>query len=229
MASTTITLRAIILDFDGLILETEGACFAAWQVLFAEHGHPYAKDEYLKILGSGDRPSTLFEQRCGPPPDWAPLNVRLRAIEARLNEGLAPMPGVVDLLAQARALGLRIGIASSSSHAWVDGHLRAHGLFDGFDAIVCRDDVPRVKPEPDLYLEAVRRLAVEPRETVAFEDSHTGSTAAKSAGLWCVAVPTEMTAGQGFSHADLRVPTLDGFDLTTLAERLADRLNQSGK
>ncbi len=214
---------AVILDFDGLILETESACYGGWRALFQDHGADYALEEYQLILGGEGNPRALFEQRCGRPADWTPLERRRREVEDRLNLALAVQPGVASLLEQARALHLRLGIASSSPHRWVDRHLTSHGLFERFDAVVCRDDVARAKPEPDLYCEAVRRLGATPATTVAFEDSHNGSLAAFRAGVRCVAVPTPMTASQDFAHADVVLPTLAELDLAALLDRLANR------
>lgn len=220
--------RAIIFDFDGLILETESSCYTAWRTLFHDHGAEYALEEYQQILGSEGTPHPLFESRCGRPADWSVLERRRRAVEDQLNLALAVQPGVRALLDQARVLGLRTGIASSSLHRWVDRHLTTHGVISHFDTIVCRDDVTRAKPEPDLYLEALRRLEASPGDAVAFEDSYHGSLAAKRAGLWCVVVPTAMTTSQDFSHADHAVPTLDRLDLRALLAQFRDRPTTCG-
>ena len=105
------------------------------------------------------------------------------------------------------------------SRAWVRDHLVRHALLSSFDTLVCREDVPRVKPAPDLYLEAISRLGLAADQVIAFEDSHNGSLAAKRAGLWCIAVPNEITATQDFSHADGQLDSLAGIDLAGLAGR----------
>lgn len=218
------TIRALILDFDGLILETESACFEAWKALFARHGCAYSLNEFLQIVGTHNSvldPRQLLEQRCGRTLDWEQLDPERMQIERNLGASLVPQPGVLPLLEAARARGLRLAVASSSSHGWVDGHLERHGLLGFFASTVCRGDAPQVKPAPDLYLEAARRLAVRPEEAMAFEDSHNGSLAAKRAGLWCVAVPSPITASQDFRHADLCLETLAGLDLEALLARFA--------
>lgn len=210
------TFRAAVLDFDGLILETEGASFEAWRALFREHGADYTVAECQRLIGTPATAHALFEARCGRPADWAALDRRRIAHETRIHEGLSLQPGVEALLRQARALGLGLAVASSSPRRWVTRHLAAHGLADAFDHVVCLEDAPRAKPAPDLYLEAVRRLGAAPAAAVAFEDSYNGALAARRAGLWCVAVPTPMTRGQDLSHADAIVPTLDGLGLAAL-------------
>jgi putative hydrolase of the HAD superfamily len=214
-------VRAVILDFDGLILETESACYGGWRALFQAHGADYALEEYQRILGTEEDPLALFEERCGRPANWNALHLHRREVENRLNATLVPQPGVIALLDQARSLGLRLGVASSSPHRWVDRHLANHGLLERFDTVVCREDVARAKPEPDLYLEALRRFDLTPDRAIAFEDSHNGSLAAKRAGLRCVAVPTPMTATQDFRHVNLVLPTLEDVNLGDIFARLA--------
>lgn len=128
-------------------------------------------------------------------------------------------PGVVDCLAAARRLGLRRGIASSSSRAWVVGHLTRFGLHAEFDHIACSDDVARVKPDPALYLAVLRALGVAPNRAIAFEDSPNGIAAAKAAGLFCVAVPNPITRRLPLGGADLIVESLSDVSLETLLGR----------
>jgi len=118
------------------------------------------------------------------------------------------MGGVRDYVADAKRMGLLLAVASSSSRAWVLGHLERLGLGAQWDAVRTRDDVARTKPAPDLYLSAVAALGVAPEEAVAFEDSANGIAAAKDAGLLCVAVPNALTAGMDLSRADLRLGSL---------------------
>lgn len=217
-------MRAALLDFDGLILQTEASGFASLQALFADRGATYHLAEYLQIVGTTNDvldPYRLLEERTGRPWDRAALMAERSAHEERLNAALAPLPGVGALLDQAATLGWQLAVVSSSSHAWVDRHLRRLGFFVRFTAVVCRGDAPQVKPAPDLYLEALRRLGVGAAEAVAFEDSYNGSLAAKRAGLRCVAVPHALTRGQDLSHCDLVVDSLAEIDLATFARRFA--------
>jgi len=217
-------MRAALLDFDGLILQTEASGFASLQALFADRGATYHLAEYLQIVGTTNDvldPYRLLEARTGRPWDRAALMAERSAHEERLNATLAPLPGVGALLDQAAALGWQLAVVSSSSHTWVDRHLRRLGFFDRFAAILCRGDAPQVKPAPDLYLEALRRLDVGAAEAVAFEDSYNGSLAAKRAGLRCVAVPHALTRGQDLSHCDLVVDSLAAVDLAVLDQQFA--------
>ena len=212
-------MRAALLDFDGLILQTEASGYAALRAVFAARGVEYRLEEYLQIVGTTNEvldPFDLLARRTGRTEDRAALVAERSAHEERLNAALAPLPGVVALLDQATALGWSLAVVSSSTPDWVGRHLHRIGLLDRFNALVCRGDAPRVKPAPDLYLEAQRRLGLRADEAVAFEDSYNGSIAAVRAGLRCIAVPHALTRGQDFSHCERIVGSLAEIDLATL-------------
>ena len=216
-------IRALVFDFDGLIVETEEPILRSWQRIYREHGQELPLERWLTIIGTASGPFDPIqhlEERVGRPLNrdrFAELERRYYQ-EATAMQSL--MPGVAQYLLDARRLKLRVAIASSSSRNWVHEHMERFAIADAFDAIVCRDDVTRTKPEPQLYLEAVKRLKVTPGEALALEDSTNGIAAAKAAGLRCVAVPTVMTAGLDFSRADLRIPSLGAVPLTDLLAQI---------
>jgi beta-phosphoglucomutase-like phosphatase (HAD superfamily) len=148
-----------------------------------------------------------LEQRLARPLDREAIDVRRVARERELADALPLLPGVVEWRDDARRLDLKLGIASSSTRPWVTGHLQRLGLGD-WDCIRCREDTRRAKPDPDLYLSALECLGVAPSAAIAVEDSLNGLTAAKRAGLFCVAVPCSMTAHMDLSAADLRLSSL---------------------
>ena len=123
---------------------------------------------------------------------------------------------VHDYLAEAGRLGLHLAVASSSSRAWVHGHLTRLALHQHFFCIKCRDDVSHPKPDPALYQAALEALGVEPQEAIALEDSPNGILAAKRAGLFCVAVPNPLTSQLSLAQADLQVASLADLPLTRL-------------
>jgi beta-phosphoglucomutase-like phosphatase (HAD superfamily) len=118
------------------------------------------------------------------------------------------MPGVREYVTQAKRRRLKLGVASSSSRAWVSGWLAHHSLLDAFDCVKCQEDVVTAKPDPALYVEAVRALGVLPHEAIALEDSLNGTRAARQAGLFCVAVPHPLLDGEPFDQAHLRLGSL---------------------
>ncbi len=144
-------------------------------------------------------------------------SVQKRYVE--LVEAQPLLPGVLERIQEADALGWPRGVASSSSSRWVKGHLERLGL-GGWATVRCRDDVARAKPHPDLYLRATEDIGVEPAQAVALEDSPNGIRGAKAAGLWCVGVPRGLTAGLDVSAADLVVGSLAEISLVEIADRL---------
>jgi beta-phosphoglucomutase-like phosphatase (HAD superfamily) len=127
---------------------------------------------------------------------------------------------VIARLEEARALGIKLAIASSSSRSWVEGHLERLGLAPHFECVRCSDHVTVVKPDPTLYRLALEALGVAPEEAIAFEDSPNGILAAKRAGLFCVAVPNDATRDLALNAADLCVASLADVTLADLARRL---------
>jgi HAD superfamily hydrolase (TIGR01509 family) len=155
----------------------------------------------------------------GPSADRDSLEAQRRAFNKSRAEGKPILPGVVALVDQARAAGLRIGLASNSGHDHVDGHLARLGLLARFDFVACREDVPSPKPEPDLYRLVLNRFGLNGREAVAFEDSLTGIIAAKRAGLRVVAIPNPSTGHHDLSGADLQLASLADCGLAELQAR----------
>jgi len=211
-------IRALVFDFDGLIIDTETPLIDAWARLHEQAGHAYARDDAHRLVGHVEidfDPWTAF----GPTADRAALDTAHRQLTRELVSRQPVLPGVLACLQEARVRGLKLGIASNSSHRHVDGHLARLGLAAWFDGTCCREDVAAGKPAPDLYQTITRRLGVAPTEAIAFEDSSAGVLAAQRAGLWVVAVPNPSTHGHDFSAAHLVLPSLAAQPLAQLLAR----------
>ncbi|MDI6769579.1 MAG: HAD family hydrolase [Anaerolineales bacterium] len=223
-------LKAIIFDFDGLILDTETPEYIAWQEIFAEHGCELSLEMWGQVVGGAgfsdfDAASHLEEllrstNPVGHPFDCAALNARWRQRGDELIAAQAILPGVRDYLDDAQRLGLRLAIASSSKHSWVDGHLARLGLLAHFERIICADDVTRTKPDPELYRAALAALHIRAEEAIVFEDSPNGVKAAKRAGIFVVAVPNPLTARLWIDGADLTLKSLVDVPLIGLLQRV---------
>jgi HAD superfamily hydrolase (TIGR01509 family) len=191
--------------------------------MYREHGHELPRDRWLDYIGREagwfDALSHL-ETLVGAQFDRDAVRNRREQRKTQLMAALDVMAGIRDYVSEGRRLGLRLGIASSSPRDYVHAHLDRVGLGVGWDVIVCREDAPRAKPAPDLYLRAVELLGVAPNEALALEDSPNGIAAAKDAGLWVVAVPNELTAAGDLTRADCRVSTCAELSLTELLQRL---------
>ncbi|HJQ74580.1 MAG TPA: HAD-IA family hydrolase [Gaiellaceae bacterium] len=220
-------VRAFLFDFDGLILDTEVASRAGWELLYRDHGHELPRDRWATLVGTTHAPwdpMEHLEELVGEPLDRDALNERRYAHEIELIEAEELRPGIAEYLAAARRHGLRRAIVSSSSRRWVDMHLERLEEAVGWDAICTADGDPaRAKPSPTLYLEALRLLDVEAADAVAFEDSPHGVTAAKAAGVYCVAIPNEVTRDLGLEEAgaDVVLDSLADLPPDTLFSRLA--------
>jgi HAD superfamily hydrolase (TIGR01509 family) len=220
-------IRAVVFDFDGLIVDTESPAFFSWQEIYAELGATLSHEVWAESLGglsSSFRPFEELERTLGRGLEREALVARRNARNLELTAAQPLMPGVEDRIAEAIQLGLRVGLASSSPRGWVEGHLRERGVLAHFHCIACREDVPQVKPDPALYSSVAQRLGVEPGEAVALEDSLNGVRAAKAAGLACVAIPGPMTRALAFEDADLVIASLAEVTL----EALLCELSRSG-
>jgi HAD superfamily hydrolase (TIGR01509 family) len=203
-------IRGLIFDFDGLILDTEVPVYRAWAEVYERHGHRLSQEFWTSVIGRGPGyfdPVADLERRLGRPLDRDAIQAARRLREMELVRDLRVLPGVVEWRAEAVAMGVRLGVASSSSRRWVLGHLERLGL-DGWACVRCGDDVERAKPAPDVYLAVLDCLGLRQGEVMAVEDSGAGLQAAKAAGLYCVAVPGPMTAGHDFAAADVVVGSL---------------------
>lgn len=211
-------IRALVFDFDGLIVDTETPLIDAYAEVHATHGVPFDRAVFVRSVGHADY---AFDPWHGfsPHADRAALEIARRRANVAAIARQPVLPGVVALLDAARAAGLRVGLASNSEHAWCEPHLARIGLLDRFDFLACRGDAPSPKPEPDLYRLVLNRFGLRGHEAIAFEDSHTGSLAAKRASLHVVVVPNESTAHHDFAHADLRVTSLAEVTLDALIAR----------
>jgi putative hydrolase of the HAD superfamily len=209
-------LRGLIFDFDGLIVDTESAIIESWQAIHREDGLPSRPDVLHALVGHVDVAADIWEAYPDDH-DKSALDRRHRTLARALMAAAPVRPGVDALLAEARSAGLRLAVASNSSHAHVEGQLAPRGLLPLFDAVLCREDVPLGKPEPDLYLAALARLGLPASDVLAFEDSVPGHVAAARAGLRVIVTPNPATAHHEFPHALRRWDSLHSVTVLHLA------------
>ncbi len=224
------TIKALVFDFDGLILDTETPEFYAWQEIYQRHGATIQLSEWLLCVGStyaAFNPYETLKVRANKPVDQDQVKSDLHEISWNETQKKKPLPGVIEYLETARQTGLKIGLASSSKRNWVYGNLERLQLLEYFDSICIAEDVEQVKPDPALYQLSVKRLGVQPHEAIAFEDSINGMRSAQSAGLTCVAIPNEITRFLDFSSADLILNSLADVTLANLLQRLDGHASQT--
>lgn len=198
-------ISAVLFDFDGVVVDTEWAIYQAWRRTFEGHGQHLPLEIYTRCIGSDFAtwsPKTHLEELTGLAFDWHDIDARRQEeiMKDLAHEG--PMHGVAVLLEKLTAAAMPMAVVSSSSHRWVDGWLAKLGLAPHFKTTVCRGDAPRIKPAPDLYLEAAKRLGIAPAECLVIEDSLNGVTSAQAAGMAAWVVPNRVTECLDFSTAD---------------------------
>jgi HAD superfamily hydrolase (TIGR01509 family) len=217
-------IRALLFDFDGLLVDSETPAYTAWQEEYREHGRELALESWAQAIGTidGFDPVAHLQESLGRTLDRAAVEAAVRTRELEVSHAQPFRPGVLDYLARARELDLRVAIVSSASNRWIAEHLERLETADGWACIVAANgDVNRAKPLPVLYLEALETIGVGPDEAIAFEDSPNGVSAANAAGIFCVAVPNSVTAQLDLSHADLLVESLEAVPLDELLARVS--------
>jgi HAD superfamily hydrolase (TIGR01509 family) len=208
-------VRALFLDFDGLICDTERAARRSWDEFYREFGLAFPACLWKRMAGRADGESVAvadLSRQLGTPVTDV-LRARRRRRKQALCETEPLRPGVAALIAAAARHGLTLAVVSSSPLAWVRGHLARLGIQDRFAVIVSGDDVARGKPAPDLYQMALLRTGLTANQAIAFEDSPTGVRAAKAARLRCIAVPNAAGGADGLSHADVVLGSLESYAL----------------
>ncbi|MDQ6746841.1 MAG: HAD hydrolase-like protein, partial [Candidatus Dormibacteraeota bacterium] len=149
------SIRALVFDFDGLILETEVPVLESWRKVYADHGVELPIDTWMETIGTADHDFDPFGHlvtMVGRPLDREPIQLaRIRHRDAVLH-AQEILPGVRAYIEEGARLGLAMAVASSSRRSWVVGHLARLGIIDHWDAVLTADAVARTKPDPALYL-----------------------------------------------------------------------------
>ena len=209
-------IRALIFDFDGVILDTETPEYTSWREVFASHGAELTMEAWSQGIGAGPGSFDVYAHLASLTTQTVEVE-SIRTVRRARNQELiaaeAILPGVEAWLTDAQRLGFKLGIASSSPSDWVEGHLTRLGLRQPFECLRCRDHVTHAKPSPELYVAVCQGLGVGPSEAMAIEDSPNGISAARAAGLFCVAVPNGITALLDLSQADYRLESLANVSL----------------
>jgi HAD superfamily hydrolase (TIGR01509 family) len=216
-------IKGLIFDFDGLIIDTEIPEYLAWKEIFTKYGEELPIKEWVKVIGSDFSafdPYLYLEERTGQEVDRSRIRIDQQDRVKEMELDLKLLPGVLETLQKAQEMNLKIGLASSSNGEEIIWHIDRLGLKAYFQAICTGDQVARIKPDPMLYQCAVHKLGLQPHEALAFEDSPNGISAAKAAGLYCVAIPSALTSQLDLSQADLVVPSMAHFSIDEILVQL---------
>lgn len=220
-------IKTLIFDFDGLIIDSETPTLRSWQEIFQSYDLELPMEEYYLTIGTTDHlfdPLENLIQHVDDHIDKAEIKSKHRSRMLDLINENDLLPGIEDYLIRAKQIDLRIGIASSGVGYWINRLLDLKKISQYFDCVVTSDMVKFPKPEPDLYLRALQLLDTLPQQAIAFEDSPNGICAAKQAGIFCVAIPNQLTRNMDLSQADL---LLDSLKQKTLDNLIWEIENQS--
>jgi len=203
-------IDAVIFDMDGVLADSEPVHLYAMRLLLAEYGVDWVPDGRDPTVGlTALEAFAIICTRHALPHDPRRLDELYTArVVPLLRERVTPLPGVPDVPKALAARGLRLGLASSSGPAVIETTLAALGVRPLFEAVVSGVEVARGKPAPDVFLETARRLGVAPAACVVVEDSERGVSAARAAGMRCVAIPCGETRHHDFADATLVLPGL---------------------
>jgi HAD superfamily hydrolase (TIGR01509 family) len=209
-------LAAVVFDLDGVLVDSEQAWDAARKDVVAAHGGTWREGAERDMLGMSSREWPVYVvERLGV--ELTPERVNRAVVDAMLRgyeRALPLLPGAREAVERV-ADRFPIGLASSSNREVIDVVLDRMGVAGRFAATVSSEEVARGKPAPDVYLEAARRMGVEPASAVAIEDSENGIRSAHAAGLRVLAIPNEHfpPAPEALALADEVLADLDALRL----------------
>ena len=203
-------MKAVVFDMDGLMFNTEDVYTLVGTELLRRRGREFTPE--LKNEMMGLKPQTSFEimiRACNLCESWQELAAESNALFiGLLDEHLAPMPGLIELLDALEAADIPKAIATSSSRTLMDACLKRFDMHRRFRFFLTAEDIARGKPDPEIYLTAAARFEVNPSELLVLEDSQNGCKAAASAGAFTVAVPARHSRTHDFSAASLVIESL---------------------
>lgn len=223
-------IKAVIFDFDGLIVDTETAWYESYRKVSEAYGVDLKIDVWGQFVGASFEdfdPMDYIEEHANRQVNREVFKQEADVVFADIMDHAQVRPGVIDYLEEAKRSGLRIALASSSNRNWVESYLNKFNIRSYFEVVNTSDDVERIKPAPDLYEKTISDLGIDGSEAVAFEDSFHGMTAAKAAGVYCVVVPNQVTAHMEFIGNDGRLSSMAEKDLHTVINTIAV-LSQAG-
>lgn len=215
-------IKAVIFDFDGLILDTETAWFESYrEVLKEDHQFDLKIEDFVQCVGSDD--AVLFDylsENLSSPFQVEDIRERAKYLHTLKIKEAEALDGVEQCLIDAKQAGLQIALATSSTREWVVNHLTNLNFLSYFDHLITQDDVERIKPSPDLFLRAIEVLNIKPTEGLVFEDSLNGLIAAQKAQLKTVIIPNPVTEALPFEDFHLKLSSMAEMNLSDILRTL---------
>ncbi len=202
-----IIIKAVIFDLDGLLANTEPLHYRAWKDTLKKYDIPFTEDNFMNVVGKGSEWTAEFlDEKFSLTADKKILIAEKRKRFWEIIEDVKPMKGARELASKMREK-FKVALATNSTRAYADKVLNTIGI-DEFEVMVTGDDVKNLKPSPEIYVLAAKKLNLRPEECVAIEDSPSCVESAKKAGLKCIAVPNKYTKHQDFPDHDMTAESL---------------------
>ena len=224
-------LQAVIFDFDGTICDSEWPIYEASAAALREMGLALSVAGWATVVGLGhDDSFAALERAVGATIDREEFESRYESMDRSWVYELEALPGALELIRALAQEGIAVGVASSSSRRWVEGHLGRLGVLHLISVVATRDSVEgRTKPDPASYRFVLEALGVGPQCAVAIEDSAPGISAALGADLKVIAIPSRITRFTDLSAASAEVQSLAELDVANLRAFLARFPSDSGR
>jgi beta-phosphoglucomutase family hydrolase len=212
-------LEAVIWDMDGVLADTAPHHLRAWQETFTKRGINFTEADFMR--GFGVRNDAIIRNTLGEQTTDAETETIAREKEATfrriIGKDIKPLPGALELVRALYEKGVKMAIASSTVIENIRLIVGSLGIEKYFKAVITGHDVTKGKPSPQVFLVAAQRLGVEPQNCLVFEDAVAGVKAAKSAGMYCVAI-TSTHPREKLAEADLVVDSLEKVSVKELEE-----------
>ncbi|MEW6681228.1 MAG: HAD family phosphatase [bacterium] len=204
-------ISAVIFDMDGLMVETESLYSKAAIEIARRRNKEFTLKIKQEMMGRlGIESMRIFKERLSLLESPQELLSERAIIYDRLlrKEGVKPMPGLYELLNLLDSLKIPYSIASSSKRRWIDFILESLKIKDRFVSILSGEDIKNGKPDPEIYIKAIKILGKPQEKCLILEDATSGVISAKKAGAKCIAVRNEFNQGLSFKEADLVLESL---------------------
>lgn len=211
--------NAVLFDFDGVIVDTEWPIYEAWADIYKSEGQHLAPEVYVQCVGSDFdtwSAETHLEELTGKSYDWDAINPPKQEKIKNALSSPKLLPGVLATLESCKNQNIPVTIVSSSTHEWVDSFVDKVEIKHLIRCTICREDAAKIKPAPDLYLEAIKQLAIPANQCLVIEDSLNGTKAGVSAGCQTCVVPSKLTASLDFSIADAVIKSLHDLNISPI-------------
>lgn len=197
-------IRAVLMDMDGTLFDTEHLSTLGWLKAGREMGYPMTKEQIWSFRGRGrDANCELFRSWFGPDaPYWAVRQIRTDYVEHWIADHGVPLkPGLYDMLEYFQKAGLKTCLATGTAREAASGYWAKTRVLDYLDATLCGDEVTHTKPDPEMFLRAAGLVQTSPEECIVLEDSPNGAEAARRAGCHLIVIPDETPATPAMEKA----------------------------